>query len=106
MKVTVEWEDGGKQTFDVNPEGPGLPDMTKEEPYQPYKDDTTIEDDECVANQTTPVAKDEPGVVCFLCGEEIVNPEDLYCFGCRTYICPDHIQTPWGRHKPEAHDEP
>lgn len=42
---------------------------------------------------------------CFLC-ENVIEGDDSYCYGCRVFVCTEHPQTPWGRHEPEAHDEP
>lgn len=42
---------------------------------------------------------------CFLC-DTLIEDDDSYCYGCRVFICAEHPQTPWGRHEPEAHDEP
>lgn len=41
---------------------------------------------------------------CRLCGEDIEDVEGMWCFGCKSFICDDHPQSPWGRHDPEAHD--
>jgi len=43
---------------------------------------------------------------CKLCGADIGENEtsQLWCYGCRSYICDDHIFSPWGNHLPEDHD--
>ncbi len=37
---------------------------------------------------------------CFLCDGQ---PAD-WCYGCRKYICDNHVDNPWGPHDPEDHD--
>ncbi len=37
---------------------------------------------------------------CHLCDG---GPAD-WCYGCRRYICDEHIDNPWGPHDPEDHD--
>jgi len=41
---------------------------------------------------------------CYLCGKVIDDPAGQWCFGCRHFICDDHLLDPWGGHKPTAHD--
>jgi hypothetical protein len=45
-------------------------------------------------------------IVCKLCGEGIEETVegDHWCFGCKSYICGNHIFDPWGGHDPEDHD--
>lgn len=37
---------------------------------------------------------------CFLCD----GPCADWCYGCRKYICDDHVDNPWGPHDPEDHN--
>jgi hypothetical protein len=42
---------------------------------------------------------------CKLCGNEIKNTEDSWCYGCKAFICEDHPNNDvWGGHNPEDHD--
>lgn len=41
-------------------------------------------------------------VKCKLC-EEPVDVAD-FCFGCKSYVCDKHWQSPWGNHNPKDHD--
>lgn len=43
-------------------------------------------------------------VICKLCSETIREPEDSWCFGCKSYICENHLFDPWGNHDVEDHD--
>jgi len=47
------------------------------------------------------VVTDKP--LCHLCGR-LIEGDELYCYGCRAFICEGHPQTPWGRHQPQEHD--
>ena len=47
--------------------------------------------------------------VCTLCQEAIHgDPEDAYCYGCRSYICEScDVANPMGSHNPSDHfDDP
>ena len=48
----------------------------------------------------------DDGIKCKLCSADIGENEasDLWCYGCKSYICGDHIFSPWGGHQPEDHD--
>lgn len=46
----------------------------------------------------------ERGATCALCGATISDPYHSWCFGCRRFICDEHIFNPFGKHDPEDHD--
>jgi hypothetical protein len=91
----VEWQGQGGM-------GPGpINEFSIDPELVPIEEDADEEVDDEV--------DDAPPPQCFLCGKDIADVEfcqEAYCYGCRTFICEDHPQNPWGRHRPEAHDEP
>lgn len=95
MRVTIEHDNGKIETYDVTQEA----EFTRIDDER--DEDIEQQEREAEAPQGGPVADSE----CFLCGSGIFE-DGLFCFGCRTYICSQHPQTPWGRHKPEDHDLP
>lgn len=41
---------------------------------------------------------------CYLCLEP-VGESGGWCYGCRHYICDNHLNDPLGDHEAEAHDD-
>jgi hypothetical protein len=105
MRVTIEHDSGRIESFELFPDG-------VKEDYKPYKDSTTpyeevVDHGEAGKDVEPEPESDEPlDPPCFLCENPIKLTDDQYCFGCRTFICPEHPQTPWGPHEPDDHDRP
>ena len=47
------------------------------------------------------IPKEGPCVRC-----KKVCPEDLFCFGCKSFICEEHGEAPMGPHNHKDHHEP
>lgn len=108
MRVTIEQDDGQVLEFLVTQVEPIQP---KEDPYRgetataiAQADGDAAEPARAVEPEIEPIHPE--AALCFLCEDIIDQAEDAWCFGCRRYICENHVQTTWGRHVPAAHDEP
>lgn len=117
MRVTIEHDDGKTDIFDLtvkrgyddDNEIDVQPVKRSEKPnVQCFLCDEPEEgpDDDEVGQPEPSVEGEELNPQCFLCDNFIEDTNSLYCFGCRTFICPDHPQTPWGTHMPDDHDKP
>lgn len=88
MKVTIEQDDGSTDVFEVN--------TRKGEVVEALR----VEE---VDNVPCGGEAEDAGYSCTLCGGT-VHPENDWCFGCRSFVCIDHPQTPFGTHEAEDHD--
>jgi hypothetical protein len=126
MRVTIEHDDGQIDTFDLTiqfdeDDNPSIK-VEQDAQLKPRPERHDVLEGNTVNGTSEPeegpddeVGQPEPPVEgellnpqCFLCENFIgdTDTDSLYCFGCRTFICPEHPQTPWGTHMPDDHDKP
>jgi hypothetical protein len=99
MKVQVIGFDGASSEIEVPSQQEITEFMAQLQPVM----DSFLQGDQIDLKEVSDgqVVTDKPR--CHLC-DRLIEDDESYCYGCRTFICEGHPQTPWGRHQPQEHD--